>query len=408
MNFDVCLAVCFKNLAANKTRAALTMLGIVIGVGSVITMLAIGTGASRKLQQEISNGGSNILLILGGTLERNGVNLGSDTESSLTLKDSQAISRECPAVILTAPVTSEDLQVVYGNRNWATSIHATTPEIMEIRSAHIVAGRNLTKHDLISAAKVCVLGQTVVTNLFNNVDPIGETIRIKSIPFKVIGIKEIKGQSWQGKDQDDVVFIPITTAQERLIKNVRSDSVGRISVKAASTQLVGLAERQVIDLLRQRHRIRPDEKNDFRVRNTTQMRRAATESNQIMTLLLSSIASVSLLVGGIGIMNIMLVSVTERTREVGIRLAVGATARDIRLQFLTEAVAVSLIGSIFGVVLGVVSSRLVAYFSGLPVEISLWSVFLSVGVAGLIGIFFGYYPAFQASILTPIEALRCD
>ena len=341
INIPSTFRISFRALKVNKMRSALTMLGIIIGVAAVITMLAVGTGASRKISEQISSIGSNLLIILPGATTSGGVRMVVGAQPTLTISDADAIKKECNAVSDVAPVLNGVAQVVYGHQNWSTGITGTTPSMLIVRDWPLASGRSFADRDVRSATKVCLLGQTVVDGLFGDIDPIGQIIRIKKIPFIVIGVLAKKGQSPQGQDQDDNIYVPVTTAQKRLFGTAFPGMVRIIMVKTKSTEDLAPAEKQVNDLLRQRHRIGQKQENDFNVRNLTQMMQVAEQSARVMTLLLGSIASISLLVGGIGIMNIMLVSVTERTREIGIRMSVGAKTWDIRLQFIIEAVTLS-------------------------------------------------------------------
>jgi len=384
------------------------MLGIIIGVGSVIAMLAVGQGASEKISEQVASMGSNLLIVMSGSITSGGLRMGSGTQMTLTLEDAYAIERECSAVAAVAPMLNGVAQVVYGNQNWSTGIQGTTPGILEVRDAALVSGRSFTEQDIRAAAKVVLLGQTVVDNLFGSMDPVGQIIRIKKVPFTVIGVLEKKGQSIVGQDQDDLAYIPVTTAQKRIIGTTFAGMVRTILIKARSAADMERAERQITDLLKQRHRISPKGEMDFSIRNLTQMLQVAEQSTRVMTLLLGAIASVSLLVGGIGIMNIMLVSVTERTREIGIRMAVGAKTWAIRMQFLVEALTLSLSGGVIGIIMGVVTSKILSELAGWTTIISPLSVLLAFGFSGMVGIFFGFYPAYKASLLNPIEALRCE
>jgi putative ABC transport system permease protein len=408
INIPSTFKISFRALRVNKMRSSLTMLGIIIGVGSVIAMLAIGNGASERIKKQISSMGSNLIIVLPGSTTSGGVRMGSGTQSTLTTYDAEAIEKECPAVATAAPVLNGVAQVIYGNQNWSTGVMGTTPDMLTVRDWILRSGRAFTDQDVRSASKVCLLGQTVVDSLFGDMDPIGQIVRIKNAPFLVIGLLESKGQSPNGQDQDDTIFIPVTTAQKKLFGTAFPGMVRSIMIQAKGPEYLDDAEGQVKDLLRQRHHIGPKQENDFSTRNLTQMMQAAEESAKVMTLLLGAIASVSLLVGGIGIMNIMLVSVTERTREIGIRLAVGAKAWDIRLQFIIEALTLSLIGGIIGIILGLTGSQILSSISEWPTIISPFSILLAFGFSGLVGIFFGFYPAYKASLLNPIDALRYE
>ncbi len=400
--------ISFRALRVNKMRSALTMLGIIIGVGAVITMLAVGTGASEKISEQMASIGSNLLIVMPGSSTSGGLRMGSGTQSTLTQDDAEAIARECPAVSDVAPTFNGAAQVVYGNQNWSTGITGTTPGVLPVRDWSLAAGRAFTDQDVRNATKVCLLGQTVADNLFGNMDPVGQIIRIKKIPFMVIGVLAKKGQSDHGQDQDDTIIVPLTTAQKKIFGTRFVGMVRAITVKAKSADDLAAAETQINDLLSQRHRIGLRQEKDFTVRNLTQMMEAREQATQVMGLLLAAIASVSLLVGGIGIMNIMLVSVTERTREIGIRMSVGAKTWDIRLQFIIEALTLSLIGGVAGIVLGVSGSKILSALAGWPTVVSPLSVLMSFSFSGLVGLFFGFYPAYKASLLHPIDALHYE
>jgi putative ABC transport system permease protein len=408
INIPSTLKISFRALKVNKMRSALTMLGIIIGVGAVIAMLAIGTGASNRIAEQISSMGSNLLIVLPGATTAGGVRMGSGTQPTLTMGDADAILKECPAIANVAPVLSGVAQVIYGHQNWSTGVVGTTPDMLVVRDWPIVSGRPFTGQDVKSATKVCLLGQTVVDNLFGDTNPVGKVIRIKNVPFTVMGVLAPKGQSPRGDDQDDTIYIPLTTAQKKLFGTSFPGMVRIIMVKAKSTEDLGPAENQINELLKQRHHIGPKQENDFTVRNLTEIMQAAEQSTKVMTLLLGAIASVSLLVGGIGIMNIMLVSVTERTREIGIRMAIGAKTWDIRLQFIIEALTLSLIGGVAGIIAGISGSEIISMLAGWTTIVSPFSILLAFGFSGLVGIFFGFYPAYKASLLNPIDALRYE
>ena len=408
INIPSTFRISFRALKVNKMRSALTMLGIIIGVGAVITMLAVGTGASKRIAEQISSMGSNLLIILPGATTSGGVRMGAGTQPTLTMGDTDAIKRECPSVSDVAPVLNGVAQVIYGHQNWSTGIIGTTPSMLIVRDWPLASGRSFTEQDVKSATKVCLLGQTVVDNLFGDMNPVGQFIRIKNVPFVVIGVLAPKGQSAQGQDQDDTIYVPVTTAQKKLFGTSFPGMIRIMMVKAKSTEDLAPAERQINELLRQRHHIGPKQDNDFTVRNLTQIMQTAEQSTKVMTLLLGAIASVSLLVGGIGIMNIMLVSVTERTREIGIRMAIGAKTWDIRLQFIIEALTLSLIGGVAGIVAGISSSELISALAGWTTIVSPLSILLAFGFSGMVGIFFGFYPAYKASLLDPIDALRYE
>jgi putative ABC transport system permease protein len=408
INIPSTFKISFRALRVNKMRSALTMLGIIIGVGAVIAMVAVGTGASQQIAAQISSMGSNLLIILPGATTSGGVRMGAGTQPTLSMADAEAIQKECPAVSDVAPIHNGVAQVVYGHLNWSTGVVGTSPGVIAVRDWELTSGRAFTTQDVKSATKVALLGQTVVDNLFGDQNPVGQTIRIKNVPFVVIGVLARKGQSAQGQDQDDTIIIPVTTAQKKLFGTQFPGMVRIIMVKARSAEDLAAAERQINELLRQRHHIGPKQDNDFTVRNLTQIMQAAEQSTKVMTLLLGAIASVSLLVGGIGIMNIMLVSVTERTREIGIRMAIGAKTWDIRLQFIIEALTLSLIGGVIGIIVGVSTAMILSSVSGWPTVVSFLSVLLAFSFSGFIGIFFGFYPAYKASLLNPIDALRYE
>jgi len=408
INIPSTLKIAFRALKVNKMRSALTMLGIIIGVGAVIAMLAVGTGASKRISEQISSIGSNLIIIVPGATTAGGVRMGSGTQPTLTMGDAEAIKKECSAVSDVAPVLSGVAQVVYGHQFWSTGVVGTSPSMLTVRDWALSSGRSFTDQDVKSATKVCLLGQSVVDNLFGDMNPVGQVIRIKNVPFTVVGVLAAKGQDPRGQDQDDTILVPVTTAQKKLFGTTFPGMVRIIMVKAKSIDDLASAEKQINSLLRQRHRIGPKQDNDFTVRNLTSVMQTAEESTQIMAILLGAIASVSLLVGGIGIMNIMLVSVTERTREIGIRMAIGAKTWDIRLQFIIEALILSLIGGIAGIVAGISSSELISIFAGWTTIVSPFSIVLAFGFSGLVGIFFGFYPAYKASLLDPIEALRYE
>jgi putative ABC transport system permease protein len=392
----------------NKMRSALTMLGIIIGVGAVIAMIAVGSGAKKQIAEQIASMGSNMLIVLSGSSTSGGLRYGSGTVPTLTADDAKAIQTEIPSVKYVAPNLSGIAQVVFGNQNWSTVVNGTTPEVLEIRDWPLAAGRPFTQQDIDGATKVCLLGRTVVDYLFGGIDPIGQVIRIKKVPFTVIGVLASKGQSTWGQDQDDTIFIPLTTAQKRLFGMQFPGMVRVIAVQAREPDVMKEAEEQITDLLRQRHHLQPNQENDFTVRNLTEVMSSAEQSASVMSLLLGAIASISLIVGGIGIMNIMLVSVTERTREIGIRIAVGAKGRDILLQFLIESLVLSLIGGTMGIGIGVVGTLILSKFTQWPTLFSIEAVLLAFLFSGSVGVFFGFYPARKASMLNPIEALRYE
>ena len=392
-------------MGANRLRTALTMLGMIIGVGAVVLMLAIGQGAQAMVSESIAAMGSNLFIVLSGSSTSGGVRMGGGTGPTLTANDAQAIG-ELPDVAAVAPIFPNNAQLIYGSNNWTTMVAGTTPAVFEVRDWYPVAGTMFTEADVRSSARVILLGQTVARNLFGDEDPVGQTVRVKNSPFLVMGVLGPKGQSLDGRDQDDTALVPLTTAQRQLFGNPFPGMIRFMMVKARSREAMPHVERDMADLLRQRHRIRPGQDDDFTIRNLTQLAQTAAGTTRAMSMMLGAIASVSLLVGGIGIMNIMLVSVTERTREIGIRMAIGARRHDILLQFLVEALVISLAGSLVGAALGFFGAWLASRLAGMPVVVTLWSVLLAFGVAAAVGVFFGFYPARKAAQLRPIEALR--
>jgi len=396
------------SLRANALRTSLTTLGIIIGVAAVIAMVAVGNGAERKVQALIQSLGANILIVINGTSVSGGVRGGAGTTVSLTSADARALEREIPSVQIAAPSVRGIGQVIYGNTNWSTTLQGADDNYQRAREWVIAEGRTFSAAEERTAAKVAIVGQTIVREVFDGLSPLGETIRIKRVPFRVIGMTSAKGQTPFGTDQDDIIFIPLSTAKKRVLggRRIRGDRVGAITVKAASADLIMEAEREVTETLRRRHRIRPGQSDDFGVRNIASMLEARAESSRTMSFLLAAVAGVSLIVGGIGIMNIMLVSVTERTREIGLRMAVGAQSRDILVQFVIESVALSLLGGAIGIALGVGGSVIAAEMAGWELILSPAAIALAIGFSAGVGIFFGYYPALKASRLDPIEALR--
>jgi len=399
------LRIALRALGRNKLRSFLTMLGIIIGVGAVIAMVAIGEGAKATIRSQIASLGTNVLIVLPGTSVQGGVRTGSGGVNTLVDSDAKAMMQELPSVAFASPALRRPEQVVAGNLNWSTLAQGVAPEFEQIRDWQVAEGRFLHEGDMESAAKVAVVGQTVVDQLFGNDDPIDSVIRIRNIPFRVVGVLAPKGQSSQGTDQDDTVMIPYTTMQKRLM---RITWVQSIVVSAVSAERVQEAQEQISLLLRQRHRIGPDREDDFTIRNLSDIAEAASASARVMAVLLGSVASISLLVGGIGIMNIMLVSVTERTREIGIRMAVGARSRDIMFQFLVEAVVMAASGGLIGILLGIGSSVLLNRVAQWPTLISPEIVAVAFFFSGAVGVFFGFYPAQKAAHLDPIDALRYE
>lgn len=392
-------------LVSNKMRSILTMLGIIIGVGAVIAMVSIGLGVQNKVQNSIASLGSNLIIVTPGTTSTSGVRQAAGTNITLTMKDAQAIAREISGVSAAAPSVSKQYQVVAGNQNWMTSLQGTTPEYMEVRNLSVQSGSFITNEEVEARDRVAVIGATVAANLFGNVNPVGQNIRINNAPFKIIGVLESKGQSAGGQDQDDMVIVPITTAQERLMGITY---VQTISVQGVNADVVNQIQNDITVLLRARHHISDDKGDDFTVRNLASVMATAAETTGTITLLLGNIAAISLLVGGIGIMNIMLVSVTERTREIGIRKALGARYRNILMQFLIEAVVIGVVGGLMGIVLGAGASWGISYVAGWNTVISWPTVLLAFGFSVMIGLFFGIYPARKAALLDPIDALRYE
>ena len=408
IDFKSTLKMALNSLKVNKLRSALTSLGIIIGVSAVIIMLAIGTGASQKVQANMESMGSNMLTIRSSSARTGGVSLGVGTKPSLTLKDATAIQKMVAGIDSVAPASNESKQLMYGNQNWQTTVYGTTPPYLYIRNYEVETGRSFSFEDVKNGAKVCVIGATVATELFGDVSPINKVIRVGNVPFKVLGTLKAKGSSGP-MDQDDLIFIPITTAQKKLFGVAFPGTVKMIVVKGEDGDTLDDVQKNIEELLKQRHNIGKNQVNDFEIRNSAEFQEKMKSTVQTFAILLASIASVSLLVGGIGIMNIMLVSVTERTKEIGIRMAIGARASDIRWQFLIESFMLSMIGGLVGVVVGVLGAKSVEFFSeGMSVTISLFSIFLSLGFSGLVGVAFGYYPAHKASLLNPIDALRYE
>jgi len=402
------LRIALRALRVNKMRSFLTMLGIMIGIGAVIVMVAVGSGASKQIADQIATMGSNHILVLPGTTTSGGIRAGGGSAPTLTYDDVKAIRNECPAVSLAAPTIRGTAQVVYGNMNWSTAIQGVTPDLLWIREWKTVRGREMTQNDSDTAQKVCALGNTVAETLFGDEDPTGKQVRIKGVPFTVIGVLEAKGRSPQGTDQDDAVFVPITTAQRKLFGSPIPNTVGVILVQARDQSLLPQAEKEINALLDQRHRVSPTRERDFTVRNLTEILAVSQQSSQVMSTLLGAVASISLIVGGIGIMNIMLVSVTERTREIGIRMAIGARESDILLQFLAEAVLLTLLGGVIGILMGVGSALVISALFDWPTLVSAKVIGLAVVFSSAIGIFFGFYPARKAAQLNPIDALRYE
>jgi putative ABC transport system permease protein len=407
MDLIMIIRVAFRALIRNKMRAALTMLGVIIGVSAVIAMVSIGQGAQASVQAQIANIGTNLLFVSAGAQNVGGVRSGTGDSgtNTLTIEDLDAIKHEVPSVSMVTPAVNARSQLVSGNANWNTSVQGVSDQYPDIRKWTIQSGAFFTDADVKTAARVIVIGQTVGDNLFPGTDPVGQTLRVMNLPFRVVGVMARKGQDQQGRDQDDITFAPYTTVQNKILGSPR---VQIAYVSAVSQDATYTAQSQITDLLRQRHKLAPSDPNDFTVRNMTDIADAANETSNTMTILLACIAGVSLLVGGIGIMNIMLVSVTERTREIGIRMAIGARSSAVRSQFLIESIVLSLTGGIIGIVLGVIVSLAIPKMLGWPTLVSTMAIVGSAIFSVAVGVFFGYYPARKAAALDPIEALRYE
>jgi putative ABC transport system permease protein len=409
MNLWLSAVLALRALRTNTMRTALAMLGIIIGVGAFIASGSIGAGAQRSIATQIQSLGSNLIIVTSGSISQGGVRLGGGSQLTITEDDAAAIAREVPAVMVAAPSMRGSAQIVSNNQNWATGVQGVTPDYEIAREWPIVDGKYFGPEDVEAATKVVLIGQTIALNLFGDADPLGQIIRIKKVPFTIIGVLSRKGQNAWGQDQDDVVVIPISTAKKKIlgVNQANARAVHAISVKVRQGESMPQAIETIRDVLRQRHRLQPQQDDDFTLRNLSEILKTQEESAAIMTNLLYAVATVSLLVGGIGIMNIMLVSVTERTREIGLRMAVGARGRDILSQFLIEAVCLALIGGAVGVGLGIVSDRALLYWDWVTV-IQPGAIPLSLTFASVVGIFFGFYPAWKASRLDPIDALRYE
>ncbi|SFL48302.1 ABC transporter permease [Pelosinus propionicus] len=403
--FKESIAIALRALLANKLRSILTMLGIIIGVGAVISMVSIGMGVKEKVQNSIASLGSNMLIVTPGAASSQGVRSASGSSVTLSLEDAEYIKKTVQGIDYVAPSVSKQYQIIAGNQNWTTTVYGITPEYMAIKSLTVGSGSFVSQQDINSRNRVAVLGATVAESLFGEMNPTGQNVRINNTPYLVVGVLDSKGQSSMGQDQDDIVLVPLTTAQERLLGITYLNS---ISIQVTKMEGMDQAQEQITSLLRQRHKISGTKEDDFTVRNLTSIMAMMTETTGTITLLLGSIGAISLLVGGIGIMNIMMVSVTERTREIGIRKALGATYRDIMLQFLIESVVIGVLGGIFGIFLGILAAFAISTFGGLNTVISAVSILVPFGFSIAVGLFFGIYPARKAALLDPIEALRYE
>jgi putative ABC transport system permease protein len=402
--------IALRALRINKLRSTLTMLGIIFGVSSVIATVAVGTGAQNRVQEEIRGIGSNLIVITPGSLNNAGVRMGAGSRMTITDADAATIQAEVPAVQVASPVLRGNGQAVYANANWTTPIYGVTPEYLAARDWAVVDGRPLEMEDIEGSRKVALIGQTVAEKLFPKGDPIDAVIRIDRVPFRIIGLLDRKGQSMVGQDLDDMILMPLTTARNRLLGRVQSNArfVTQISVKVREGSSMDAAMEQIGETIRTKHRLQPWQDNDFTLRNISDILRAKEETSRVMTLFLTAVASVSLIVGGVGIMNVMLVSVTERTREIGLRMAMGAKGRDIMLQFLVEAVTLAMVGGLIGVAVGVAGSTLIGEFGGFRVDLQPDGILIALSFSFLSGIVFGFLPARKAALLDPIEALRYE
>jgi len=405
MNPREVIRVALRALARNKLRTILTMLGIIIGVGAVICTVAIGQGASQQVQQQIQSLGTNVMMVFAGSVNTGGVHMGNGATKTLTADDAQAVLQHVQGVTMVSPMVQSTVQVVNGNQNWLTRGSGSSQDFPQIRNWPVISGSFFSQRDVDMAADVCVLGKTVATQLFGDQDPVGQMIRVQNLPFRILGVLQEKGQNPNGQDQDDILFIPFTTVQKK-ISGI--SWIQMMMVATASQDLNPSVQNGIAALLRQRHHLRTGEDDDFIIRNPSEMARTAEATANTMTMLLGAVAAVSLVVGGIGIMNIMLVSVTERTREIGVRMAVGATEANVKWQFLSEALVLSSLGGLIGIAVGTLASALISNSLGWPTLVSKLSILVAVVFSALVGIVFGFYPAVRAAQLNPIEALRYE
>lgn len=405
MHLKNLIKVAVKSILKSRMRSLLTALGIIIGVAAVVVMVAIGDGAQMQVEQQIASLGSNMIIVFPGSVTSGGIRMGAGSINRFTMEDVDRIRTEATLIKAVSPIVRSGGQVIGGVGNWSTGIQGVAPNYLDIRDWSLSSGDFFTERDMLSRAKVAVLGQTVVKQLFPDEDPIGQQIRIRNVPFKVIGVLSAKGQSALGSDQDDIIFAPATTILDRL---TGGRYINFIQASAISTDQIDAAQEQLTSIMREAHHLNPGEDNDFTVRNQAEITEAATETSKILTILLASVAGVSLIVGGIGIMNIMLVSVTERTREIGIRLSVGARTSDVLIQFLTEAIVLSIAGGLLGILLSLGITFILNAYTSMPAVVNPQIIFIAVGFAGVIGIFFGFYPARKAANLNPIDALRYE